>query len=60
MSSFFQLLTELLQHITALLHDGMTPLLKELTFDAAAVYGLIQAWKKVFRGRRRPGPSPDG
>lgn len=62
MSSFFQLLTDLLHHLTALLHDAVMPLLRELTIDALAVYGLIQAWEKVFRRKRRPSskPPPDG
>lgn len=57
MDSFFQLLSGLLLHVTALLHNAVMPLVKELTFDAVVVAGLIQAWRRVF-GRRRPPPKP--
>lgn len=58
----FQLLSEQLQQLTALLHDGVLPLLRELTFHAVVVAGLITAWRRVFARRRRPPskPSPDG
>ncbi len=61
MITFIQSLSGQIQALTSLLHDALMPLLKELTFDAVVVAGLLQAWRKVSRRRRTPPkPPPKG
>jgi hypothetical protein len=60
MHSFFQPITDAIHQLTALLHNAVVPLMKELTFDAFTVGGFVAAWRRVFRPKRpRPKPPPE-